>query len=360
MRLFYFGNEKQKSDAYFEIIFPLLSKYLRAGSYFVRRDWNGGPNYKIIFQDQVINLDTFNNEYLTNFSNSYLVSHKALHKNIIAYKNLSATIGELERTDARDIDANNHLKTSIHPLDITQIKKIYDSENHFKLQFEALSLAQIFVTTYAKKIRDTPLRRRYILLMQLMRVILKYSKLPDKYAMVTYLSNSEGVLAIAKQNGLGDQFLHKYNLLYDALPIDELAHPEKAFAELIEDWKELFDKINEKFHLYMEQGEVYEDGYYSKEERHNELLKNMAKIESDFHEQALMQHLNIIENHKMQQDFRFLVNIEYQILHMMDITFKERAFLCHALCRAIMAETNTSWQEIIAERNDMLAAKNEK
>lgn len=350
MRLFYFGNEQQKSDVYFQIILPLLSKHLKAHSYFVKRDWNGGPNYKIIFEDQALNQASLYKEYLSSVKKDYSVSEEELAENISSYQQLGSVIGKIERADTALVDRQNHLKIVMTSLDISQMKKLYNSQGHLALQFHSLMKLQDVVNQYGKKITDAPVADRYILFMQLMLQVLSYSNLEDKYSMMVYLSNSEGILAVADEYGKRKKMMIKFDTLYDALPLDTLRFPKEQFAGVLGHWQKLFDQINKEINAYIQTNELYTDGYYSREEQHKHLQQNIGEINSDFHDQALMNNFSDVTAHKTHQQFRFLINIEYQVMHMLGITFKEKAFLCHALPRFIMEETGSSWQEILSER----------
>lgn len=350
MRLFYFGNEQQKSDVYFQLILPLLSKYLKACSYFVKRDWNGGPNYKIFFENQVFDQGALHREYLESIKNDYPVSEEELTKNISSYQQLGSVIGEIERAETDTVDRDNHLKLVMTDLDLMQVKKLYNSQGHLDLQFRSLMKLQAFVNQYSKEINSIPVAERYVLFMQLMLQVLSYSKLGDKYSMIVYLSNSEGILAIAQGYGKREGMMAKFDLLYDALPLKTLRFPEKRGADILDYWQKLFNQINEEIDTYIQTNELYTDGYYSKEDQHKHLQQNIGNINSEFHNQALMNNHSDVTAHKVHQQFRFLINIEYQVMHMLGITFKEKAFLCHALPRFIMEETGSSWQEILSER----------
>lgn len=353
MRLYYFGNEQQKEDVYFQVIIPLFNKYLKPNTYFIKRDWNGGPNYKIIFEKQKFDQYSLYKEYLNILEKEYLVSEKELLTNIISYQQLGSVIGEIERTSKDSIDKKNHLKMSVKSLDIIQMKKLYNSQGHLQLQFSSLMKLQNFVNQWGREINSLPVRERYILLMQLMLQILRYSNLEDKYSMIVYLSNSEGILAIADEYGKRRNLISKFNLLYTSLPLATLRSSKSAFLNIFNHWERLFDRIDKEISDYLQKDKLYMVGYYSKEEQYEHLQQNIQRINSDFHNQVILDSVQDITSHKIHQQFRLLINIEYQLMHMLGVTFKEKAFLCYALPRFIMEEIGSSWQDILSERKIM-------
>ena len=360
LRLFYFGNEQQKSDVYYYVVLPLLSKYLSPCSYYVKRDWNGGPNYKVIFREQPFNSQLFYNEFLSKVNSEYHVTANNLLANIASYEKLGSVIGSIERADTKTVDSQYHLKMTNEHFDFAQVKKLYNSRGHFELQLHSLMSLQAFVNQRGREIYAMPDTSKYVLFMQLMLHLLRYSHLEDKYSMMVYLSNSEGILAIAEQYGKRDSMLEKFKLIYNKLPLNVVRTPELSVSETISQWDQLFADINDKIKNFIQTNELYTEGYYSQGEQHEHLQKNVAEINSDFHNQVLMNNLTAITGHKLHQQFRFLVNIEYQVMHMLGITFKEKAFLCYGISRFIMDETGSDWREILSERRIVNEIKDKK
>ena len=95
-----------------------------------------------------------------------------------------------------------------------------------------------------------------------------------------------------------------------------------------------------------------EEGYYNLSEQEKQMIYNVSNINSEFHTAFINdEKLHDIVTGDIHLTFRSIVNILYNILPILNITFVEKNFCCYSIVRYVMAKYNTSWKEIFEERS---------
>jgi len=348
---YFFGNEHQKKEVYVYFILPYLSKNSLAPDYYVRRDWNGGPNYKITAKYGTINSEAFQLDFSEHIQSAYDLNNETIEHNLKKYQAFNETISGIEKQGYRKVKASKHGQVELSSYDEQYMKTVFNSRSHFFMQTNALCQLQPFVTKWAGELAEMPAEDRYMTVIKLMHAVLAYSGLDDVFSVLVYFSNSEGVLAVADQYGKRREMEEAFKQLYDRLPMNRVRETEPLLSGCLTMWKEAFDEINKQISTMINEKNIYEEGFYSRENQHQALMQNVAGLTSPFHQHFMQHDVKSVTETVMHQRFRFLVNIVYQCLHMLDVTFKEKAFFCYALSRFLMEEKGTGWQQIVKERS---------
>jgi len=183
-----------------------------------------------------------------------------------------------------------------------------------------------------------------------MFISLTFSKYSPKYASLVYVSNIEGVFAIAEQYNKKEQFQAAYQKLYDQLPIQAMLNNNEEFIDEGDEIKSTLKGIHQyieenKHNIFLDQA-----GFRLKNKQNEELVKNINNISSDFHKLLIQGDLEEWTTHDEHVTYQVFINIIYIASHMLGYSFKEKNFCCYAVCEAIMQQYNTSWQKIMRER----------
>ena len=349
INIYFFGNEEQKRDFIKNLIFPYFSaKYL--GRYFVTREWNGGPNIEIVFSGNDIlkeDIEKSINKYCKDIG--LFLSRDEIEKNISIYKKNQQTLLSMEKKRKIEIDSSNHLKVKISSLDMEYYKKLYNSSEHVKLHFESRFILEPCIEKAIYKINNKV--DMLFLVMELFRQTMNLFEYGEKYASMMYYSNIAGVFAIAKQYNKYDVFKNNYEKLYNEYDIKNFDYKEKD-EEVVTCFKNAWDKIYVNCKKLVKNNVLSEEGYYNLSEQEKQMIYNVSNINSDFHTAFINdEKLHDIVTGDIHLTFRSIVNILYNILPILNITFVEKNFCCYSIVRYIMEKYNTSWEEIFEERS---------
>ncbi|MDM5302504.1 hypothetical protein QUF44_13055 [Bacillus subtilis] len=351
LRLFFFGTEEQKKFVYFEFIIPYFSKM--GIPFYAERDWAGGPNYRIIMETQMIEVAEVKHEFMA-FCNQNVgeIGKEIIQRNLQAYKKNTSTIAQMERRQYREINADNHLKLECHPIDEKYVKERFNSFQHFNVHTQSLFLMQQFINSKLLFLKEMGSEEKIKNTAMFFYDALSLSKYDEKFSILVYISNIEGVLAIAEKMQKKELFLKTYEKMYKAL------QPKKFFEdngyELIygKNWRNTLSEIYRLITANLDKLNVQDKGYYSFEEQKQLLYKNIQDIDSNFHNQLVNNNIEELLKHEEHAVFKVLINVIYKFVHMLGVNFNEKNAACYIVCQYVLDKNNTTWQEILKERGE--------
>lgn len=348
LNAFFFGDEKEKSDFYLKCICPFMEK-IRHGAYFATREWNGGPNVEIVYAGEEINprmLARAVKEYCK--SNELTWTPEQIQRNLLQYKRNQKNLLKMEKKIKIPILARNNLRVIESALDMGYYKKIYNSSDQLKLHFESKFILQPLIIQALENLNDK--KDMCLLVMKLFQMTMNLFEEGEKFGSMIFFSNIEGVMAIAKDYGKEEAFRQYFTReykKYDMAHFDEIKFPGDLEEGFRKAWRQIYDMCEKM----VEEGKLFEDGFYRLEDQEKQMKLNIRDIDSAFHREFRNdEHLHEIVSGKIHLTFRSVTNILYNIMPALNISFLEKNFCCYAIVHYIMEKYDTSWQEIMSER----------
>jgi hypothetical protein len=350
VKIYFFGNESEKQIFLKEFLAPYFRRRI-PGRYFINRDWNGGPNYEIIFSSKLIDEKELQEEALS-FCNreGFSWTKDQIDESLAPYRKNQDNLLQMERKNSIGIpiDSKNHLKAFVEPLNMDYYRASYNSSEHVKLHFKSRFFLQPLLEATLKKITDKDALLIHII--HIYRITMKLFSHGEKYASLMFYSNIAGVFAIAKQYKADNALKENYDKLYKRLDIDSL-DTLPVDKRLLGDYHRVWENIYELSQKLYQKGGFSEEGYLSIEEQGERMKNNVSGIGSEFHEQLIsgesIDQMITSETHIV---FRSITNLLYNILPSLNINFLEKNFCCYAITEFIAKEYKTSWKEIFKER----------
>lgn len=349
-KIYFFGNEEEKQKFLKEFVAPYFKRKIH-GRYFINRDWNGGPNYEIIFSSRLIDEKELQEEVFSFCKKKgFSWTREQIEDNLAIYRKNQQNLLQMEQKKGigTPIERENHLRVVIEPLNEEYYRSTYNSSEHVKLHFKSRFLLQPSIEKTLKRITEKD--DLLILVINLFRITMNLFQYGEKYASVMYYSNIAGVFAIAKQYNAESYLRENYKKLYNRLNIDRL-DTLSVDEELLSGYRKAWTAIYELSLKLYQKGGFSEEGYLSVEEQGNRMKSNVSGIGSEFHEVLISEEsidrMITSETHLV---FRSITNLLYNILPTLNINFLEKNFCCYAITEFIAKKYNTSWKEIFKER----------
>lgn len=351
IRAYFFGDEDQKKQVYEQMIIPYFAK--DKIPFHAERDWFGGPNYRIVTTDQKLNIDAFKREFtkycLEHFGQ---LSQQQIQQNLEAYINHTHTVSQMERRENKEININSHLQVDVGPIDEAYVKNRFNSFQHFRLHTELLFTIQTFLNKHIHYFSQLLKEEQLTYTARALYDVLPLSKYEEQYAVLVYISNIEGVFAIAKSLGIKERYLQIYDRMYTSLS-PNIFFSKKGYTQHFgKDWRKLLQRVHKKIVEQLPLLKEDEDDYYSHKEQYELLLKNITDIDSDFHNELSEKNLERLLQHEEHQVFKVLINLVYKAIHMLGISFNEKNAACYFVCRYVLERNNTSWEAILEKRGE--------
>lgn len=350
VKAFFFGNELQKQKVYEDFILPYFTNVL--GKYYAERDWLGGPHYKIILMQEDLEIlenfeASFRNYCLSNFG---MLTESQINQNINPYVKYNEVIPGMERRTPKPIDMNHHLTVTVSPYDQEYLKTTFNSMTHFKVHTQGLFKLQTILHTHLTFMRSLDRKTQLQYLARMFYDVLSLSRFPRKYSVLVYLSNIEGVFAIADQYEKNVSLRDKFEKIYQEI------EAEKSFADgdyqslIGEKWFSVITQISENIKENLEKLSESEEGFFSLEEQKQRLISNVGTIDSPFHQSIVHGDLDQLLNHEEHKLFKHLINLVYKASHLLGFSFMEKNIACYAVTKYILDKNGSSWAEILMER----------
>jgi len=350
IKIYFFGNEAEKQIFLREFAGPYFRRRI-PGRYFINRDWNGGPNLEIIFRSRIIEVQELQEAVITFcHQRGFTWTEEQIENNLTSYRKNQKNLLQMERKDdiSIPIDAGNHRKVTIEPLNEEYYQSCYNSSEHVMLHFKSRFMLQPLLEKTLKKITDRDALLVHIIL--LYRTTMNLFHYGEKYASVMYYSNIAGVFAIAKQYNTEQSLRENYSKLYQRLDIDHL-DTLPVYEKLMRDYQKVWTEIYEQSLKLYQNGGFEEDGYLRLEEQGKRMKNNVSGIGSEFHAAFIAEEsIDQIITSETHLVFRSVANLLYNILPTLNINFLEKNFCCYAVTEFIFRKYNTSWEEIFKER----------
>lgn len=351
IRAFFFGDETEKRKCYEQFIIPYFSE-LKV-DYYVDRDWNGGPNYRVLVLGKPISVDDFRKAfslYIQETFGKFEISR--IKKNVVLYEKQKNNLGEMERRDVKKIELNKHSCVDSSTIDEIYVKQRFHSFEHFLLHTKSLCIAQKFVNRNLSFFLYGSREKILIRLSVMLRNVLTFSKFEEGSSVLVYVSNIEGVLAIAKQRDLKKQYEKAFNAVYDHLKT-ELDSAFKEKDDVQDDWLDTMNSCFRNIEKNIDVMNVHTKGYYSQEDQRNLLLDNISTIESPFHTTLKEKNLDKLLEHEEHLLFKVFMNVIYIIINQLGVNFNDKNIAMYMVIRSIFEETNGDWETALMERGEV-------
>ncbi|KQU63083.1 hypothetical protein ASG66_01325 [Bacillus sp. Leaf406] len=350
IRLFFFGSEEQKAKVYVDWVIPY---FMEIGVPFhAERDWFGGPNYRIVLEGDV-NLEDVKSHFRSHCMREHgEIDEGEILRNLAAYQKNTAVVAGMERREHRDVSHLNHLEVEAGTIPESYVKKRFHSFLHLKVHTEALFKMQSFINHHLSQWRGMDQTAKISHTARFFRDVLPYSRFEEKYAVLVYVSNIEGVLAIAESMKKKQAYINTYERVYDVLNPRELfagKDYEEAFGM---DWRVTIGSIDSLITTNLEGLAGEEEGYYSHREQRELLYQNIREIGSGFHDELMARNIEGLLDHEEHARFKYLINVVYKFIHMIGVSFNEKNVACYIVSRFILEENGTTWDEILKERGE--------
>ncbi len=353
MKIYHFGDERQKRVFLKEALVPLCQKLIKT-PYYITRDWNGGPHYQIIYLLPQTGDAALLNEMRSGVDQAIIAmghsfSPEAIEKQLELYTKHAQTLGQMEKKEVSTIDGNLHGKLVRSDLNPSYYKQLYNSFRHFALHCRARMQLQPILNTVLLKYDDSGTEKKIVLL-KIFQILLLLYPHGEKYGALQYYSHSQGMLALSKQYGVEDAFEQYFNDMYVQLDVDQLDSHLVEDDTLKEAMAVFKDFYQETLDLFNQKG-FQEEGFYNLQDQIQQMKTNVSAIESSFHDNLLSS--GALEDVASSQEHlvhRSLTNVLYNSLIFLNIDFKQKHFLCYAISRFVSFKYDTSWQQIMKER----------
>ncbi|WP_113929031.1 hypothetical protein [Bacillus sp. P14.5] len=355
LRLYFFGTEQQKKAVFFEFIIPFFDKMKIP--YYAERDWFGGPCYRIIHEYPEMDIGWVEKEFAA-FCEGIAgsLTKEALEQNLKAYKTNTPAIAQMERREYREVKVDNHLSVESDKIDAEYVKKRFNSFQHLKVHIQSLFHIQSFMSGNLESLKSLSSGERIKYTARFYRDVLQYSQYEEKYSVLVYVSNIEGVLAIADTRGKKEAYIQTYEKVYDFLNPEQFFQEEDYEDKFGRQWKQtltaIYSLITDNLDILLHQ---HDEGYFSPEEQNALLKQNISQIESGFHDELLNNSIDDLLKHREHSIFKYLINIIYKFIHMLGIPFNEKNAACYIVCKYILDKRGTTWKQILDERGESFA-----
>ncbi|MBP3038188.1 hypothetical protein J9303_01530 [Bacillaceae bacterium Marseille-Q3522] len=351
IRAYFFGNEAQKKHVYERFIIP----YFQQANipFHAERDWYGGPNYRVVTMDKKLDIALFKQAFVHYCNEQFGVLNEIqLQENVEAYVKNTAIVSQMERRENKAISIDRHLQVEYLPIDTNYVKKRFHSSNHFLIHTELLFIMQTFMNEHIHAFSSLSKEKQMEFTTRAFHDVLSLSKYEEKYAVLVYISNIEGVLAIAESLGMKERYLKIYNQMFDHLNPHSFFLNEEYQVFFGTAWMKTIEKIHAKIAAQLSLLEADEERYFSHAEQHDLLLHNIKEIDSDFHNQLVAKNIDKLLQHEEHQIFKVLINIIYKAIHMLGVRFNEKNADIYFVCRYVLERNDTTWDAILQERGE--------
>lgn len=351
IRAFFFGDETEKRECYERFIIPYFSRL--NVDYYVDRDWNGGPNYRVLILGKPISIDDFREAfsfYIQETFGKFEISR--IKNNVVLYEKQKDNLGEMERRDVKEIELTKHSCVESLKIDETYVKQRFHSFEHFLLHTKSLCIAQKFVNRNLSFFLHGSREEILIQLSVMLRNVLTFSKFEEGASVLVYVSNIEGVLAIAKQRNLKKQYEKAFNAVYDHIRT-KLDSAFKEKNDLQDDWLDTMRYCFGHIEKNIDVMNVHTEGYYSQEDQRTLLLNNISTIESPFHTALKEKNLGKLLEHEEHLLFKVFMNVIYIIINQLGVNFNDKNIAMYMVIRSIFEETNGNWESVLMERGEV-------
>jgi hypothetical protein len=355
LRLYFFGTEQQKKAVFFDFIIPFFDKM--EIPYYAERDWFGGPCYRIIHEHPDMDMKWVEREF-TAYCEEIAgdITEEELEQNVEAYRKSTPAIAQMERREYREVKADTHLSVEAGMIDPAYVKKRFNSFQHLKVHIQSLFHIQSFISGNLGKLRSLNSEERIKYTARFYRDVLQFSQFEEKYAVLVYVSNIEGVLAIADTRGKKQAYIQTYEKVYDFLNPGQFFQERDYDDTFGKEWKQtlrtIFNLITDNLDGLLHQ---HDEGYFSPDEQNALLHQNINEIGSGFHDELLNKNIDDLLKHREHSIFKYLINIVYKFIHMLGIQFNEKNAACYIVCKYILGTNGTTWKQILEERGESFA-----
>lgn len=359
-KAFFFGNEVQKEQVYTDFVLPFFSPIL--GCFHAERDWMGGPHNRIVIRaDQAEILETFPEAFRQYVSSHFSTfSKEEIEANLRSYQSFNRVIPQMERRTPSPIFPENHLNVTTEPYNNAYLKQTFHSYAHFEAHTAALFKIQRFISKHLPVIKGLSQKQQLQYLTRMLYDVITFSSYSVNYSVLVYVSNIEGVLAIAKEQGNREQMEEVFRKSFAALDIPEAFNDEAYWTLLGNEWRNTISELMADTKNQLEQLSISEDGYFSLEEQRDRLINNIEGIDSPFHHTLLADNLDQLLDHKEHKIFKFLINVIYKSIHMMGFPFMKKNIACYAVTQYVYDQFNMKWEDIVKERGEIVDTENKR
>ncbi len=341
----------QKKNVYEQFIIPYFNQTNIL--FHAERDWYGGPNFRVVTTDNKIDIELFKEKFMSYCEEQFgLLDENQLINEVETYVRNTEIVSQMERRSNIAISIDHHLQVTHQPIDSNYVKKRFNSFNHFRIHTELLFIIQVFINNHIQVLSSLTKEKQLEFVTRAFYDVLSVSKFEKKDAVLVYISNIEGVLAIAETLGMKERYLQVYNQMYDILNPKTFFLNEDYYASFGTTWLQTVEKMHAEIVDQLPLLEVDEEGYYSREEQYDLLLKNITDINSEFHNELVAKNINDLLQHEEHQIFKVLINIIYKTVHMLGIHFNEKNAACYLVSRYVLEQNNTTWDAILNERGE--------
>ena len=346
--VYFYGNEAEKRAFYIACVCPFFEKH-KKGRFFAIREWNGGPNVEVVYYGEKIDKKALRDaiaEYCK--KNDLSWSTEQIEENLRSYKKNQENLLKIEKKNKVDILAKNHLRVCDRQIDIQYYKRVYNSSDHVKLHFESRCLLQPLLEEALVKIHSK--QDMNLLVMKLYCMTMRLFEHGEKFASLMFVSNIAGVFALAKQYGKEDAFRNYFESEYKKYPMGEFEQVELD-GSLLDRFSVAWTHIYNDCIALVDEDLLSEKGYYRLEDQVQQARANMHGLESEFHQTLIRdEHLNEMVSSRTHLVFRSIVNILYNLMPSLNLSFLDKQFCCYAVVRYIMEKYDTDWKHIMEER----------
>ncbi|MDQ8057830.1 hypothetical protein RER83_16525 [Bacillus velezensis] len=349
VKAFFFGNEAEKEQVYLNFILPFFSPIL--GRFHAERGWTGGPHFRIILSKSDTSIiETFPSEFKRYCTTHFPELTKVeIETNLSPYLTHQDIIPNMERRESIPILIENHLSVLIGPYNEEYMYNTFNSYAHFVAHTRALFMMQEFISVNIYKFKEISPETQLKTLTRMLYDVLAFSSYTDKFSVLVYVSNTEGVFSIADSLNKKRSFEDSFLKMYKALEIPAYFTNQSYNLSIGSSWFDTVSKIVDYTKKNLDALTDSEDGFYSIEKQKEDLVKNIESIDSPFHKNLLNQ-IDSLLNHNEHKMFKFLINIIYKSVHMLGFTFVKKNFACFAVSKYVLDKHHTTWEEILKER----------
>lgn len=356
IRVYFFGNENQKQKVYFEFLIPYLKNNF--SSYYLERDWYGGPNYRIVIK-YLIGYEKKLGDLKENFleycdKNFEDLNEEEIKLNLQKYNEKKNFLSQIERRESTDIRLSNHMRIYSDFINENYVKSRFNNEYHFKIHVESLFEIQKYINENIHRFKNKTKDAQIRCLADQLYSILNLSIYHEKYAVLVYISHIEGVFSIADSYNLK----MKYKNIFSKFAENINFTPDTTVNRCDNEFYMIFQKIIFELRNTIDNLKIYEEGYFSIDDQFELLQSNIDNINSKFHKDLKDRDLMDLAYHSEHLIFKVLISLVYKYIHMIGINFNEKNIAIYLVCDYISKEYKTNWKDILNERVISPEAKN--